>query len=211
MYLSGFGVMTSNLHEPHNGGEPCCSPGTWCLSAEFCCGASSPLLTDLNTERESMATGPRLLVGTASWLLKSALICVSWRRDCVLHPVVTLLYQPVLFASLLPVWRSLILSLSPSFLCFAVSHIGTCPNMHQNTYLKIHIHTFFSQTHSLPVFLSTPLTLFCSLSIFPLTSTDTNSLSSRTSISRHIIWIRLWVAVASQGLSPQSPSSRSPF
>lgn len=70
--------------------------------------------------------------------------------------------------------------------------------------------THFSVTHILFPSFSAPL-LFFSPSIFPLTSTHTNSFSSRTSISRHIIWIRLWVAVASQGLSPQSPSSRSPF
>lgn len=210
-------VMTSNLHRPHNVGESRCSSGTpgplhqillWLNS-----GASSSLLTDPNTERKNMATGSRLLVGTArnkSWLLKSALICVSWRGDCLLGPVVTLLYQPVLLASSLPAWRSPALPFFPSFLCFALSHTGMCTNMHANTRSQIHIHTFFCQTHSLPVFLSHPL-LFFSLSIFLLTSTDTNSLSSRTSISRHIIWIRLWVAVASHGLSPQSPSSRSPF
>lgn len=117
-------------------------------------GALSPLVTDLNTERKSMATGSRLLVGTArnkSWLLKSALICVSWRGDCL---------QPARFASSLPAWRSLALPFSPSFLYFAQSHTGMCTNTHANT--RLQIHTFFCHTHSLPIFLSPP-TLFLSL------------------------------------------------
>ncbi len=164
-------VMTSNLHKPHNVGESCCSsetPGTlhqillWLNS-----GASSSLLTDLNTERKNMATGSRLLVGTArnkSWLLKSALICVSWRGDCLLGPVVTLLYQPILLASSLPAWRSLALPFFPSFLCFALSHTGMCTNMHANTRSQIHIHThvFLSNTFS-SCLSQPPLTLFLSL------------------------------------------------
>lgn len=107
-------VMTSNLHKLYNvtwhrlllrKPGPLRQILPWLNS-----GASSPLLTDLNTERKSMATGSRLLVGTArnkSWLLKSTLICVSWRGDCLFGPVVALLYQPALFASSLPAWRRL--------------------------------------------------------------------------------------------------------
>lgn len=173
--------------------------------------ASSPLLTDLSTERKSMATGSRPLVGTTqnkTWLLKSALICASWRGDCLLGPVVTLLYQPALYASSHPAWRSLALPSTPSFLCLLYL-TQACAQICMQTHIHNYTQIFsFCQTHSLPVFLSPPPFF---LSIFPLTSTYTNSLSSRTSISRHIIWIRLWVAEASQGLSPQSPSSRSPF
>lgn len=159
-----------------------------------------------------MPIGSRLLVGTArnkSWLLKSALICVSWRGDCLLRPVVRFLWQPVLFPSSLPAWQSLALPFLPSFLYFAQSHMVMYINMYANT--RSQIHTFsvtpiLFLSFSAPTF-SPPLSRF----IFPLTSTHTNSFSSRTSISRHIIWIRLWVAVASQGLSPQSPSFRSPF
>lgn len=173
--------------------------------------ASSPFLTDLSTERKSMATGSRPLVGTTqnkTWLLKSALICASWRGDCLLGPVVTLLYQPALYASSHPAWRSLALPSTPSLLCLLYL-TQACAQICMQTHIHNYTQIFsFCQTHSLPVFLSPPPFF---LSIFPLTSTYTNSLSSRTSISRHIIWIRLWVAEASQGLSPQSPSSRFPF
>lgn len=157
-----------------------------------------------------MPIGSRLLVGTArnkSWLLKSALICVSWRGDCLLSPVVRFLWQPVLFPSSLPAWQSLALPFLPSFHYFAQSHMVMCINMYANTRSQIHT---FSVTPILFLSFSPPSP---SLSLhFPFDfHTHTNSFSSRTSISRHIIWIRLWVSVASQGLSPQSPSFRSPF
>ena len=141
--------MASSLHKPQYVGEPHCSSGMpgpfhWVL-LWLNSRASSPLLTDLNTERKSTATGSRLLVGTTwnkSWLLKSALICVSWRGDCLLGPVVTLWYQPVLFASSFPAWKNLALSSFLLFPCFALSYMGMGTNMHANTYLHIHIHAF---------------------------------------------------------------------
>lgn len=204
-------LITNNLHKPCYVGEHHCLKGTpgslHQILPRLNSGASSPLLTDLNTERKSMASGLRLLAGTArnkSWLLKSALICVSWRGDCLLGPVVTLLQQPVLFASSLSARRSLALPFSLSFLRFAQSRMGMCTNMHANTR--------FCKSTRFPVsFFLGAYSFSLSLSIFHLTSTHTNSFSSRTSISRHIIWIRLWIAMASQGLSPQSPSFRSPF
>lgn len=87
-------------------------------------------------------------VENKSWLLKSALICVSWRGDCLLGPVVTLLYQPVLFASSLSVWRILALPFFASFLwVFFLSHMGMCTNMHANTHICKSICTHFSVTH----------------------------------------------------------------
>lgn len=121
--------------------------------------ASSPLLTDLSTERKSMATGSRPLVGTTqnkTWLLKSALICASWRGDCLLGPVVTLLYQPALYASSHPAWRSLALPSTPSFLCL-LCLTQACAQICMQTHIHNYTQIFsFCQTHSLPVFLSPP-------------------------------------------------------
>lgn len=136
-------------------------------------GASSPLLTDLNTERKSMATGSRLLVGTArnkSWLFKSALICVSWRGDCLLGPVVTLLYQPGLFASSLPAWRSLALPFSCSLFC-SISHGHVHKYACKHTFANPHTHIFLSNTFS--SCLSQP---FCSFSLSPFSLWLTHTL-----------------------------------
>lgn len=153
------------------------------------------LLTDLGTEEESAASGSGLLVGTVrnkSRLLKSALICVSWRGDCLQRSCGNTFVTVCALCIISPcVKKSCFASFALYlYFCSEAHRPAARTNTHANT--RLQIHTFFiffpCHTHFPPVFSQTPYSFsvppfFSSL----LTSTHTNSFSSRTSISRHII------------------------
>lgn len=128
------------------------------------------LLTDLSAEKESAASGSRLLVGTVrnkSWLLKSALICVSWRGDCLQQSCGNTFVTVCALCIISPCVKKSCFASFALYLYFAPPHIGPPRaqiRMQTHAWKSTH---FFPATLIFPLFFLRPPTPFLSLHFFP--------------------------------------------